>query len=458
MANDIIGVSIKAFEEFEDAFKKFHDGLNKTEQGERRVVDTTESINKAMSTMIKILSDMAQEQKKGTDTTEKFYEAFRQFVSAEKAVEQQTEKVNAAMKAQGVEGKQAQSVLDRLEHQIDDTSRAMTHNAHAAHQMHDGASQIMMVMGEVGILYAFGRGLQEILRIGIDLEQQLTKVAAITNESVNNFSGFIYGNKGSLFAPAEQAKAMIDLGAAGLQSAEMLKALPEVFDLATAGLVNLEQAVPPVLNVIKTFERPIEESGQIVDAFVEAANRSALQVEDLSLSMAMSSAAAKLAGMDYRELITTLMILRDAGLQASDAGTSIKSALLAMMNPSEEAIDYMDQFGISIYDAQGNMKSWADIVGEFERGLTGLTEKEKNLVLSTVAGSDGIRALTLSMGRGNEFIRQTTTELQNADGAARDVAAAMEQTFDATLKKTTNNLQLMAATIFNDAEPAMTSL
>ncbi len=451
MSEDIIGVSIKAFEEFEDAFNKFHDGLNKTEQGEKRIVESTESVNKAMSTMIKILTDMAQEQKKGTDTSERFYEAFRQLASAEKAAEQQIEKLSTALNEQGDELKKAQAEIKRLNDQMDN-------NRKSSQNMRGSIDDLLGVLGQVGILYAFSQGLREILRVGTELEAQLTKVSAITKESISSFEGFIYGNKGSLFAPAEQAEAMIDLGAAGMQSADMLMALPEVFDLATAGLVDLEQATVPVLNVLKTFEEPIENTTHIVDAFVEAANRSALQVEDLSLSMAMSSAAAKLAGMDYQELTTILMILRDAGLQASDAGTSVKSAILAMMNPSKEAIEYMDQLGISIYDVQGNMKDWADIVGEFERGLAGLTEQERNLVLSTIAGSDGIRALSLSMGKGSSYIRQTTNELKNADGAAREVAAVMEETFDATLKRTNNNLQLMAATIFNDVEPALTSI
>ncbi|MHB1418490.1 MAG: phage tail tape measure protein [Bacillota bacterium] len=421
--SDELGVVIKAYNEFTSVFEKYQQELRKTQQAEKETNTTTAQFDRTLN----------------------------ELVVAERTVESQTEKVNKALNATGVSGKQAQAGMHQLDNQ-------MKHTEGSTDSMRRSADDLLAILGQVGVLYAFRQGLHEILSIGVELESQLTKVAAITKEPVAPYSQFIQGNKGSIFNPAEQAKAMIELGASGLQSAETLKALPDVLNLATAGMVNLEQAATPVLNVIKTFQSPVEETGQIVDAFVEAANRSALQVEDLSLSMSMSSAAAKLAGMDYRELISVLMILRDAGLQASDAGTSVKSAILAMMNPSKEAIDMMDQLGINIYTTEGNMKSWAGIISEFEKGLTGLSEKERNLVLSTIAGSDGIRALSLSMARGSSFIRTTTEELQKATGAAQEVAAVMGETTDASLRRITNNLKLTANTIFQDAEPAFAAL
>lgn len=328
-----------------------------------------------------------------------------------------------------------------LKKQTDDTNKA-----------HQG---LLETLGQLGVLYAFQRGLRQIAQVGGDLEAQLYRVSAVTGEALEGFQKFTLGSTGSQFGPQEQAKALLELGAAGLSGADSLKALPEAAAYAQAGLTSLDNAITSGLVILKAYKKGVEELPSVYDAFALASNKSALQAEDLTLALAQSAATAKLAGLSFQELIAALSVVRDAGLSASDGGTSIKAALLALLNPSAEAQKIMKALGIELYDSAGNMKDLAGIIGEFEKGLSGLDQQSRQYALTTIAGTDGVRALTLMIDRGSGFIRTMTDELGQAEGTTRSLAAQMNQSFSASVQRASGNVERLSAVIFGDLEPVM---
>ena len=58
-------------------------------------------------------------------------------------------------------------------------------------------------------------------------------------------------------------------------------------------------------------------------------------------------------GLSIEETVGGLAAFASAGLLGSDAGTSLKTMLLALANPSGEAAKLMAELGINAYDAQG---------------------------------------------------------------------------------------------------------
>lgn len=331
-----------------------------------------------------------------------------------------------------------------LKKQTDDTNKA-----------HQG---FLETLGQLGVLYAFQQGLRQITQVGGQLEAQLYRVSAVTGDAVEQFQKFTLADVGSQFGPQAQADALLSLGAAGLTGADSLKALPEAAAYAQAGLTSLDNAITSGLVILKAYQKSVDDLPSVYDAFTLASNKSALQAEDLTLALAQSAAMAKLAGLDFKELVTALSVVRDAGLSASDGGTSIKAALLALTNPAAESQKVMKALGISLYDDAGNMKSLADIIAEFEKGLAGLDQQSRQYALTTIAGTDGVRALTLMIDRGSGFIRNMTAELSQAEGTTQSLAAQMNQSFSASVQRATGNVERLSAVVFGDLEPAMKSL
>jgi TP901 family phage tail tape measure protein len=70
-------------------------------------------------------------------------------------------------------------------------------------------------------------------------------------------------------------------------------------------------------------------------------------VSDFGMALKQSGLVAAQMGVSLEETTGTLAAFASAGLLGSDAGTSLKTMLLRLANPSKEAAEAMEQFGIS---------------------------------------------------------------------------------------------------------------
>jgi TP901 family phage tail tape measure protein len=71
-------------------------------------------------------------------------------------------------------------------------------------------------------------------------------------------------------------------------------------------------------------------------------------------------------GVSIEETTGTLAAFASAGLIGSDAGTSFKTMLQQLQNPSQESAELMQQLGINAYDAQGNFVGLADLAQQLK--------------------------------------------------------------------------------------------
>lgn len=419
-------VAVRAYDEFQSVFARFAAALEAVEKGERAVAAAADSLNKQMAQLLEAV------QKTGPPS--------RQMTEEEKA------KAEALRKARE-EARQSAEATKRK-------AQADKEAADAAKEHKQKVDDLVQGLGALGILMAVKRGLEEVTEAGAGLNQELGIQRGLTGQAIETSQAFLMGLEGQYKGVTELSTGLNELARAGFGAQESMAALPELATFSTAAMGGLEKTMAPVVTILKVFQKDVRDTGEITDVLTEAANKSALGFDDFQLSLAMSAGVAKLSGMDYRELITVLSVLRDAGLGASDGGTSLKSALMALMNPSEEAKQVMKDLGIQVYDNQGRMKSWADIVANMEKALRPLNEQSKNLALTTIFGSDGVRAMALSMGRGSEYIRAMTADLQDSRGATAELANEMGNTFNGALMRTQVNLEKMKVLIFEDLRGA----
>jgi TP901 family phage tail tape measure protein len=73
----------------------------------------------------------------------------------------------------------------------------------------------------------------------------------------------------------------------------------------------------------------------------------------MGMALNQSGLVASQFGLSIEDTTGVLAEFANAGLIGSDAGTSFKTMLLAMANPSQQTQALMDQLNISFYDAQG---------------------------------------------------------------------------------------------------------
>lgn len=221
----------------------------------------------------------------------------------------------------------------------------------------------------------------------------------------------------------DAGQAMLELAKAGLSVNDTLAASRGVLQLAAAGQLSNARAAEIAANALNAFKLPGSDATTVANLLAAAANASSAEVDGLADSLQMSSAILASAGVPIQDTVTQLGLLANAGIQGSDAGTSLKQMFLSLQAPSEKAKEILGDFGIEVYDANGAMKDARSLIEEFSAALGPLTQEERNFALAAVFGSDAVRAANIVLMGGTEAF-DAMHEAVTKEGAAADLAGA----------------------------------
>jgi len=222
---------------------------------------------------------------------------------------------------------------------------------------------------------------------------------------------------------ADAANALLELGKAGLSATDSINALRPALLLAEAGELKGAEAAQILAAALATFHLPGTEAARVADLLAAADLRAAGSVREHAEAMNQAATVFAMAGIPIEDLVTNIAQLAMAGIKGSDAGTSLRTMLLRLISPTEEAKGLMTAMGVQIYDTSGRMRDWRDIIGDFQRGLAPLTEAQKNQRLETIFGADAIRAATVIFGQGTKGFDEMKVKVTEA-GAAQALATA----------------------------------
>ena len=252
----------------------------------------------------------------------------------------------------------------------------------------------------------------------------------------------------------DAAKAMTELAKAGLSVDDTLGAAKGVLQLAAAGNLSEAQAAEIAANALNAFHLQGTEATRVADLLAAAANASSGEVTDMADSLKMSAAVFASSNVPIEELVASIGQMANAGIKGSDAGTSLKQMLLSLQAPTDKAQKLMDSLGINIYDAQGKMLPFGDIIGQFSGKLGNLTQEQRNQALATIFGSDAVRAANIVMMGGVDAHKQMLDAVTR-QGAAADLAGARMKGLGGALE----GLKSQVETVLLDvAEPFLATL
>ena len=225
------------------------------------------------------------------------------------------------------------------------------------------------------------------------------------------------------FSAGEAAEAQLELAKAGMAPLEAMAALPGVLDAAAAGGMGLAQSASLVSGALNAFGLDASESANVANQLAAAANASAADMSDLGAGLQQGGFAFAAAGQNLDDLNASLAILSNVGLSGSDAGTALKNAMMRLMNPTKEASGEMAKLGINVYDAQGQMLPWADVIQVFSDATADLTDEERNAALGTILLGDGMKAMIPLLAEGKDGFLDMKAAV-NAEGSASSTAGA----------------------------------
>jgi len=309
---------------------------------------------------------------------------------------------------------------------------------------------------------------QALVGVGADVQASMLSLSAATETPISKLGELQetilqIGAKSPL-GVEKVADAADQLGRAGIEVQDIMSgALAAVnnFYIASSGEVRMEQGILTVAAAINAFNLDGTEAARVVNALTAASIRSAITFTDLDRSFRQAVAVTAMLGFEVEDLATALGVLGGAALRSSDAGTSLRQMFISLMGPSSKATAMMKFYGISLYDAAGEVLPLRDILirlesvfGTSARAISGMTQSERDFALATIFGSDSVRAAIALLNAGvagYDDMRESINSL-----TAEQVATGMLQNnLNAQSKIFISNLQSLAATFSMQFIPAV---
>lgn len=233
----------------------------------------------------------------------------------------------------------------------------------------------------------------------------------------------------TIYSAQEAGDAMLALAKGGLSTAQIQGgALANSLTLAAAGSLDLGTAADSVVNTMGAFGLSAEETAAAVAALAGAANASSADVSDITQALAQAGTEAASVGLTVQETTAILAAFSNAGIQGSDAGTSLRTLLTRLVPTTKEQAKAMDALGLSFTNANGEFVGAADIAARLQKSFKGMSSEERSQALSTIFGADARRAANILIEQGadgiNEYIK-ATSDIEAAENLAK---TAMEGT------------------------------
>lgn len=286
----------------------------------------------------------------------------------------------------------------------------------------DGLGKGLGVVG-VGITALAGLAITKFA----SFDKAMSKVSATTGASASMMDKLrkaaIEAGGATVFSAEEAAQAQVELAKAGIATSDILSgALSGSLALAAAGEIAVADAAETAATAMTQFQLSGKDVPHIADLLAAAAGKAQGGVSDMSMALKQAGLVASQMGLSVDDTVGTLAAFASAGLIGSDAGTSFRTMLLSLANPSAEASALMKEYNLEAYDAQGNFIGMTGLAGKLEKGLKGKTQAERDSTLATIFGSDAIRAANVLMTQGAEGLQKWIDKTNDAGYAARQAA------------------------------------
>lgn len=250
----------------------------------------------------------------------------------------------------------------------------------------------------------------------------------------------------------DAATAMSELAKAGLSVKESIAGARGVLQLATAAQISQADSAQLVASALNAFSLSGTEAVHVADLLANAANAAQGSIEDFGTAMQQAAAVSSQVGVNLEDMTALLTLLARAGLRGSDAGTSLRTALLRLASPTQQARQLIKDLGLTIRDAQGQIDP--TVFAKFAQATEGLSADVRDAIAGVIFGQDAIRAALLAGRQGISGLEDVQLALDK-QGTAAELAAARTKGLAGEGSQLKNNFDALAETFGETFAPAL---
>lgn len=267
------------------------------------------------------------------------------------------------------------------------------------------------------------------VKVTSDFESAMSKVSAISGATGGDLDALNkkaqeMGAK-TKFSATESAEAFTYMAMAGWKTEDMLSGIDGIMSLAAADGLDLATTSDIVTDALTAFGLSASDSGHFADVLAKASSNANTNVSMLGESFKYAAPVAGALGYSAEDTAIALGLMANAGIKGSQGGTALRGSLTRLIKPTDDAAALMKQYGLSMTNADGSMKSLGEVMNMLRDKLGGLTEAEQAQVAAQIFGQEAMSGMLAIINASDSDYAKLTDAIYDADGAAQQMADTM---------------------------------
>ena len=320
--------------------------------------------------------------------------------------EQRLAATGNTLREAGVDTTQLTAETTRLETEVDKLKDQQVDLKNTMDEAGEGAKSfgeksvealdaVESVLATAGIAKALGEikdAYMDCINTAGDFEASMSNVEALSGASGDELEALSNKAKemgaSTKFTAGESADALSYMALAGWNTRSMLEGISPVLNLAAAANMDLAQASDIVTDYLTAFGLKASDTTHFVDVMAYAMAHSNTDVIQLGEAYKACASTATSLGYSVEETTAVLATMANAGVKGGEAGTALNAIFTRLATNTKKCGDELANYGVNIYDAQGNMQSLSSILTGIAGVWGDLTDQEQANLAKTIAGTN----------------------------------------------------------------------
>ena len=261
--------------------------------------------------------------------------------------------------------------------------------------------------------------------------------------------------KSTVWSSSQAAEGQQFLAMAGFNKDQILKSMPGMLDLASAGGIDLGAAADIGSNILTGMGLDAGEMGRVGDVLVNTFTKSNTSLSMLGETMKYAAPVAKSLGVSVEEAAAMAGKLGDAGIQGSMAGTTLRTVMLRLSAPSKQGAEALDALSVKTTDAAGNMRKMPDILADLNAAMAKMPQAQKAAYTKAIFETEAMSGAFVLMEQAGKGVLQEFISSVKKSGTAKEVASKQNDNLAGDYKALTSALEGLSITIYEAIEPAL---
>lgn len=254
----------------------------------------------------------------------------------------------------------------------------------------------------------------------------------------------------STFGMNDAAQASLNFARAGLDAEQAAAAMAPAMNLAAGEAGDLDVVSSGLVATINGFGDTFEQAERYADVFAAACNNSALDVNGLSESMSVAAPIFRTAGKDVEDAALYLGVMANAGIEANVAANSLKTGMARLAQPTKQAKEAMEQYGIAmsdIWNEDGSMKDSVEIQKNLHEAFAKLSEQEQMAAAGAIFGKNQMSSWLALINTAPSEVDALSESIKNSTGTTQEMADAMMSGFGGSIEKLKSSLDVLVTSL-----------